>query len=66
MHACSNSSCLPAEIVVDYSYVLAAKASPANVEMTRVVALRDGGESASFPGCLRDGTGTLYRLFPLT
>ena len=31
--------------------------------MARLVALRYGGESASVPGCLRDGTGTLYRLF---
>ena len=55
-------SCLPAEIVVDCSYVLAVKASP-DVEMARLVALRYGGESASVPGCLCDDTGTLDRLF---
>ena len=55
------SSCLPAEIVVDCSYVLAVKASPPDVEMARLVALRYGGESAS--GYLCDDTGTLYRLF---
>ena len=66
MHACSTSPCLPAEILVDCSYVLAVKASPADVEMARRVALRYGGESASVPGCLCDGTGTLYRLFSVT
>ena len=67
MHACSTSSCLPAEIGVDFSYVLAVKASPPDVEMARLVALRygGGGKSASFPG-LCDGTGTLYRLFSVT
>ena len=63
MHACSTSSCLPAEIVVDYSYVLAVKASPPDVEMAHLVAVRYGGESAPIPGYLCDGTGTLYRLF---
>ena len=63
MHACSTSSCLPAEFVVDYSYVFAVKASPPDVEMARLVVLRYGGESASGPGCLRDATGTLYHLF---
>ena len=63
MHACSISSCLPAEIIVDCSYVLAGKASPPDVEMARLVALRYGAESESVPGCLFDGTGTLYRLF---
>ena len=58
MHACSTSSCLPAEIVVDFSYVLAVKASPPDVEVARLVALRYGGESASVSGCLCDGTGT--------
>ena len=57
MHACSTSSCLPAEIVVDYSYVIAVKASP-DVEMAGLVALRYGGESASVTSCLCDGTGT--------
>ena len=66
MHACSTSSCLPAEIVVDCSNVLAVKASPPNVEMARLVALRYGGEPESVPGCLFDGTGTLYRLFSVT
>ena len=60
MHACFTSSCRPAEIVVDYSYVLAVKASPPNVEMAPLVAQRYGGESASVPGCLSDGTGTRY------
>ena len=66
MHACFTSSCLPAEIVVDYSYVLAVKASPPDVEMARSVALRYGGESASVPGYLCDGTGTFYRFFSVT
>ena len=66
MHACSTSSCLPAEIIVDCSYVLVVKASLPDVEMARLVALRYGGESESVPGCLFDGTGTLYRLFSVT
>ena len=33
------------------------------VGMARLVALRYGGESASAPGCLCNGTGTFYRLF---
>ena len=70
MHACSTSSrtsCLPAEIVVDCSYyVLAVKASPPDVKMARLVALRYAGESASVSGCLCDGTGTLYRLLSVT
>ena len=45
MHAGSTSCCWPVEIAVDYSYVLAIKASP-NVEMARLVALRYGGESS--------------------
>ena len=59
----SISSCRPAEIVINCSYVLAVKASPPDVEMARSVALRYGGESASVPGSLCDGTGTVYRLF---
>ena len=48
VRACStSSSCLPDEIVVDCSYVLAVKASPPDVEMARLVALRYGGESVS-------------------
>ena len=66
MHACSTSSCLPAEIVVDCSYGLAVKASPPDVEMARIVALRYGGESVTVPGCLCEGTGTLYRLVSVT
>ena len=66
MHACSTSSGLRAEIVVDSSYVLAVKASPPDVELVRLVTLRYGGESASVTGCLCDGTGTLYRLFSVT
>ena len=62
MHA-APPACLPAEIVVDCSYVLAVKASPPDVEMARLVPLQYGGESALVPGCLCDGTGTLYRLF---
>ena len=63
MHACSNSSsCLHTEIVVDCSYVLAVMASPPDVEMARLVALRYGGESESAPGCLFNGTGTLHHL----
>ena len=60
-----TSSCLSADIVVDCSYVLAVKASP-DVEMARLVALRYGGKSAPVPGCLRDGTGTLCRIFSVT
>ena len=60
MHACSTSSCLPAEIVVDCIYVFTVEASPPDVEMVRLVALRYGGESSSISGCLCDGTGALY------
>ena len=66
MHACSASSCLPAEIFNDCSYVIAVKASPPDVEMARLVALGYGSESVSDPGCLCDGTGTLYRVFVVT
>ena len=52
MHVLPLSSCLLAEIVFDCSYVLSVKASPPDVEMARVVALRYGGESASAPGCV--------------
>ena len=62
----SISSCRPAEIVINCSYVLAVKASPPDVEMAPLVVLRYGGESESVPGCLFDGTGTLYRLFSVT
>ena len=55
-----------AEIVVDCSYVLAVKASPQDVEMARLVAVRYGGESESVPGCLFDDTGTLYCLVSVT
>ena len=57
MHACSAPSCLLVDVY--YCYVLAFKASPPDVEMASLVALRYGGESASVPGCLCDGTGTL-------
>ena len=63
---CTTSSCLPAESVVDCSYNLAIKASPPDVEMACLVVLRYGGESASVPDCLCDGTGTLYSLFSVT
>ena len=66
VHACSTSSGLLAEIVDAYTYVLAVKASPPDVEMARLVALRYDGESASDPGSLCDGTDTLYRLFSVT
>ena len=66
MHAPPPPACLPAEIVVDCSYVLAVKASPPDVEMARLAALRYGGESASVSGYLCDGTGTLYRLLSVT
>ena len=36
MYACSTSSCLPAGIVVDSSYILAFEASPPDVEMARL------------------------------
>ena len=52
MHACSTSSCLPVEIAVDRSYVLAVKASPPDVEMARLVGLRYGGESGVIAGLL--------------
>ena len=42
------------------------KASQPDMEMTRLFALRYGGESASVLGCLRGGTGTRYVLFTLT
>ena len=58
-------TCLPAEIVVECSYVLAVKASP-DVEMARFVALRYGGDLALFPDSLCDGTGTIYRIFSVT
>ena len=45
MHA--RSFCLPAEIVVDCSYVFVVKALPTDVAMARLVALRFGGQSAS-------------------
>ena len=48
--------------------MLADKASPPDDDWfveARLVALRYGGESASAPGCLCDGTGTLYRLFSM-
>ena len=66
MHAPPPPAFVPAEIVADNSYVLPAKASPPDVEMERLVALRYGGESASVPGCLCDGKGTPYRLFSVT
>ena len=56
---------MPAEIVVDCRYVLAVKVSP-DVEMACLVALRYGGKSESVPGCLCDGTGTIYIIFFLT
>ena len=65
-HTCSTSSCLPAEIVVDCSDVLAVKVSPPHEEMARLVVLRYVGESASVPGFFCDGTGTLYRLLYVT
>ena len=62
MNACSTSSCMPAEIMVECSYVLAVKASPSDVEMARLVGILYGGESASALGCLCDVAGTLYGL----
>ena len=59
MHACSTSSCLRVEILVHCRYVLADKPSRPDVEIPCLVALRYGGKSASVPGCLCDGTGTL-------
>ena len=53
-------ACLLSEIAVACSYVLAVKVSPPDVEMARLVAQRYGGESASVPGCLCDGTGALF------
>ena len=66
MHAPPPPACLPDKIVVDCSYVLAVKASPPDVEMARRFVLRYGGESASVPGCLCDGTSTLQRFFSVT
>ena len=65
MRAPPPLACLPADIVA-CSCVLAVKASPPDVEMARLVALRYGGESALVPGCLCGGTGTLYRLVSVT
>ena len=62
MHACSTSSSLPDEVVVDCSYVLAVKASPPDAEMARLAALRYGDESESVPGSFCDGTCTLFHL----
>ena len=51
---------------VNRSYLLAYMTSPPDdgwfVEMPRLVALRFGGETASAPGCLCTGTGSLCRL----
>ena len=58
--------CLPVNTVVDCSNVLTVKASPPDVKMASLVALRYGGESVSVSGCLYDGTGTLYCLFSVT
>ena len=63
MHACSTSSWLHAVFAVSCSYVLAFRASPPHAEMTRLVAVRYGGESASVPSCLCDGTGILLHFF---
>ena len=59
-------ACMLRLFLTTYSYVLAVKASPPDVEMARLIAIRYGGESESVPGCLCDGTGTLYRLFSVT
>ena len=66
VHACSTSSCLPAEIVVDCIYAIAVKASLPDVEMAPLVGLHYSEESASVPGCLSDGTGTRCRQFSVT
>ena len=66
MHACFTSPSLAAEIVVECSCVLAVNASPPDMEMARIVALRYGGESASVPVLLSEATGTIYRLFSVT
>ena len=66
MHACSTPSCLLAEIVVYCGYALGVKVSPPDVEMARLIALRYGGELASVPGCLCDGTRTFYRFLSVT
>ena len=55
-----------AEIVVDCSYVRAVMALPPDLEMTCLDALLCGGESASVPGCLWDGTCNLHNLFSVT
>ena len=47
MGACPTSSCLLVDIVVDCSYVLAVNATPPDVEMARLVALRYCRGSAS-------------------
>ena len=61
-----RTPCLPVEIVVDCSYVLDIQALPPDVEKARLVALRYGVGSTSIPGCLYDGTGTLFNLFSVT
>ena len=64
MHSHPTSSCLPAEIVVNCSYVVDVMASPPVVQVPRLGALLYGGVSASFSGTLCDGTGTIYHLSP--
>ena len=66
MRACSTSSCLTCEIVVDSSCVLAVKTSLPEVEMARLVVQRDDGEQATVSGCLCCATDTLDRLFSVT
>ena len=48
MYIYYTSSCLPAENVVDCSYVFTVRVSPP--EMAHLVTLRYGSESASVPG----------------
>lgn len=52
VHASSTSSSLPADTVVECSYVLAIKESPPYLETANLVAQRYSSESASSPGCL--------------
>ena len=65
MHAPPPPACL-LRLLLTAATFSPSLASPRDVEMARLVALRYGGESASVPGCLCDGTGTLYRLFSVT
>ena len=71
VHACSIFSWLPAERFCRLKLLARRQGIGTRerllLEMVRLVALRSyDRESASAPGCMLDGTGTLYRLFSVT